>query len=110
MGSEMCIRDSYYSGPMYLMLDRVTCNSKCYWPCWPCICCVLITVKECGCGDGNRYSDQPGEKTYRGFDPDDARRGRALAPADGVQPQAMSREPFRQVFQSPRVAPADCEA
>ena len=93
------VMNDRYSGPVYQLLETVTCNSKLYWLCWPCVCCVLIGAKECGFGDSNQYADTPAEVTWRGVDPDDARRAKGLhsncvAPADGALPQAqeMSRD------------------
>ena len=93
------VPEQYYIGPAHELLETMTCNGYCYYPCCPCVCCVLIGAKECGFGDSNQYADTPAEVTWRGVDPDDARRAKGLrsncvAPADGALPQAqeMSRD------------------
>ena len=66
------VMENRYSGPAYDLLEMMTCCGYCYWPCCPCVCCVLIGVKEYGFGDSNQYADTPAEVTWRGVDPDGA--------------------------------------
>ena len=66
------VKCDLYTGPASDLLEKMTCSGYCYWPCCPCVCCVLIGVKEYGFGDSNQYADTPAEVTWRGVDPDGA--------------------------------------
>ena len=66
------VKCDLYTGPASDLLEKMTCSGYCYRPCCPCVCCVLIGVKEYGFGDSNQYADTPAEVTWRGVDPDGA--------------------------------------
>ena len=97
-GARDDVKDDCYSGPASELLIPMTRGGWLYWPCLPCVCCVLIGVKELGCCDFNRYADRRGELTWRGDDPDAGRaklRSNGVALADVALPQAqeMRRDP-----------------
>ena len=88
----------YVDEPARPLLESMTCSGWLYWPCLPCVCCVLIGVKELGWYDSNQYADAPAELTWRGDDPDAGRaklRSNGVALADVALPQAqeMRRDP-----------------
>ena len=92
------VKDGCYRGPASELLESMTCSGKLCCPCFPCVCCVLIGVKELGWYDSNQYADAPAELTWRGDDPDAGRaklRSSGVAPADVALPQAqeMRRDP-----------------
>ena len=89
-GARDDVKDDCYSGPASELLIPMTRGGWLYWPCLPCVNCVLTGVKELGCCDFNRYADRRGELTWRGDDPD---AGRAKLRSDGVAAQEMRRDP-----------------
>ena len=97
-GSRKFVKKNYYTGPARPLLKSMTRDGELYWRCLPCVCCVLIGVKELGWYDSNQYADAPAELTWRGDDPDAGRaklRSNRVAPADVALPQAqeMRRDP-----------------
>ena len=96
------VKDGCYRGPASELLESMTCSGKLCCPCFPCVCCVLIGVNEFGWGDSTPYADTPDELTWRGVDPDGARRAKLrsnrVAPeVDGALPHSheMSRLALR---------------